>query len=95
MKKIVAFVNHHSGSVPEDGSEALERVLSHPGYTGVIISFEEGDVKAARRLPLSTARGWQSRTNRAQAPDPGQPLLYGHLLRPSKPVHANFGRTTG
>jgi hypothetical protein len=71
MKKIAAFVNHHSGSVPEDGSEALERVLSHPGYTGVIISFEEGDAKAARLLPLNTARGWQLRANRAEAPDPG------------------------
>jgi hypothetical protein len=63
MKKIAAFVNHHSGSVPEDGSEAPERVLSGPGYTADIISFEEGDVKAAR--------GWQSRANRAEAPDPG------------------------
>jgi hypothetical protein len=47
----------------EDGSEAPERVLSDPGYTADIISFEEGDVKAAR--------GWQSRANRAEAPDPG------------------------
>ena len=95
MKKIVAFVNPHSGPAPGDGSEAPERVLSDPGCTAVIMSFEEGDVKAPRQLPLSTARGWQSRTNRAQAPDPGQPLRYGHLLRPSKPVHAHPGRTTG
>ncbi len=45
MKSIVAFVNHHSGSVPKDGSEALEGVLSDLGYTADIISFEEGDVK--------------------------------------------------
>ena len=63
MKKIAAFVNHHSGSVPEDGSEAPERILSDPGYTSDIISFEEGDVKATR--------GWQSRANWAEAPDPG------------------------
>jgi hypothetical protein len=36
----------------EDGSESPERVLSDPGYTADIISFEEGDVKAER--------GWQS-----------------------------------
>lgn len=71
MKKMLAFVNHHSGSVPEDGSEAPERVLAGPGYTADIISSEERDVKAARLLPLNTARGWQSRANWAEAPDPG------------------------
>ncbi len=46
MTKIVAFVNLHSGSVPKDGNEALERVLSDLGYTAEVIAFEEGDVKA-------------------------------------------------
>lgn len=46
MTKIVAFVNLHSGSVPKEGNEALERVLSDLGYTAEVIAFEEGDVKA-------------------------------------------------
>lgn len=46
MKKIVAFVNLHSGSVPHDGDVALASALAELGYTADIIAFQEGDVKA-------------------------------------------------
>ncbi len=47
MKKIVAFVNLASGSVPRGGDEALGRVISELGYEADIIAFEKGDVKIA------------------------------------------------
>jgi diacylglycerol kinase family enzyme len=46
MKKIVAFVNLNSGSVPRGADEALARALSELGYSAEVIAFEEGDMKA-------------------------------------------------
>jgi len=45
MKKIVAFVNLKSGSVPKGADAELERALDELGYAAEIIAFEEGDVK--------------------------------------------------
>lgn len=47
MKKISAFVNLQSGSVPADGGGALARVLADLGYAANITAFEEGDVPAS------------------------------------------------
>lgn len=56
MKKIAAFVNLNSGSVPSDAEVSLARVLSDFGYDADIMAFQEGDVKDAlqRVIDLST-----------------------------------------
>lgn len=52
MKKIVAFLNLHSGSVPKDGEEALARALAELGHSADIIAFQEGDVQAALKVAV-------------------------------------------
>jgi len=52
MTKIAAFVNLHSGSVPTDAGEALERVLSDLGYSASVVAFEDGDLQAALKQAI-------------------------------------------
>jgi len=52
VKKVVAFLNLRSGSVPPDGEDAMAKALSELGYASEIIGFQEGDVAATLRRAI-------------------------------------------
>jgi diacylglycerol kinase family enzyme len=52
LKKIVALLNPHSGSVPKDAAAALDQALAELGQTASIEAFEDGDLQGALKRAI-------------------------------------------